>query len=1187
MGMGGAMAAITSPLNLLPRGVDDGTMDLDLHGGKTPITDLIGEAGIAPPTDSFDYIENFEGIPDHLIKAGSKVSLEDMAGVLNLSSQELRTALKLENGSKIKTTKEVEGVMEALHTHDDYGQILVDSFLKGKSDSFKAGEGLAREDVLTILQGLKLQLPEVKPIETRSDIINNWVQRDADQFNLDLNPEESSSFSQQVETRKRAKKVAPKSMEVNEEQPVPVFQKTLYQGKGKTAEEIYGKEAVEQGRAVPLFGKGEYFTFSKADAQAYGKVSAIDVELKNPFILDSDLKWFELLRNAETPHLNNMDRLFYTEPHKIPEATQKLQLFLKNSGYDGIIIDLDSGQSVRRLQAMVGVPQVVKFPKQSKVKQSLELNEEQYVKLAGEHLIAYGKKRGVMNRDLKARIVQNTSYGGLKAAWNSLDRHVNEKHIESLEKRNEAVFKKVKDSNKMNEDYRQAILGAKKGLKTGYVEMSEALGKETGMAGELYRLFKNSKELLEDASLEDKVLINQHINTVLTLAQGIGVDSFMRKQTFEDNYIKKSLAVIAEDRQKMKTKPWKGGLILEKYIMPTMPVQIAIDFMDGMQDGFGALSKIVRTPINIAHNANLKMRDNYMTPLQNLIKKYRKELTDISMQRIYWQSLKDQKDDAGQDLSYKSESLTPEISDGLKLTSAETLVYKEMRRIYDELRPLIKRYTIDVLGKEWNPRDDYMHLLIDWEAMQSIPMQEKFTNSPFLNEAPDEIVIKSKEMYDPNFTKKLTKKEKVMLKEDALEAISNYIKTASHVLNMSKDINMLKRLSDSKQFGEIVGEVKQGYIRDWLEAVDTDGHGKEIIPYMDLLRRNTSAGALGFKLSSMVVQATALADASALLGGRNVMRNFKKVLLSEDLRNQLRESFPEFKDRMHDWGFAELATHPKLARLQKLGYEGLRQVDSIVAAATLLTSYEQWCEQAGIEMDLKNPHPVGLLKAQEMMQRTQGSSFVKDLPLAITTGKGLAENQSINKALLHFQTFTGSRFYSMMIYEMAAKGFVAKDRAHGVRVASYLLLADALDISLRGLAVGALYALIGGENYEPEYTKEFARNLYGIVPVLGGAINSLLWDRPLLPLETTWEELKGVVSAQDPKLKALHGMGVVGMGVGIPGTSQLQQIIKARRRKKKREEKEHVPYKGYTIKSLSGQSSLRSTPNVGKWYTKN
>lgn len=142
----------------------------------------------------------------------------------------------------------------------------------------------------------------------------------------------------------------------------PTFQKELFQGRGASLEDIYGAEAVAEGRASPLFGKAQYYATTENDAAIFGKVTKHNVSLKNPIILDSDQKWFKLLKDADTPHLNNMDRLFYTESQKIPAASEKLQSYLKSKGFDGIVVNLsETSDQTRRLGAMAGNSQVVKF----------------------------------------------------------------------------------------------------------------------------------------------------------------------------------------------------------------------------------------------------------------------------------------------------------------------------------------------------------------------------------------------------------------------------------------------------------------------------------------------------------------------------------------------------------------------------------------------------------------------------------------------------------------------------------------------------------------------------------------------------------------------------------------------------------------------------------------------------------
>ena len=137
----------------------------------------------------------------------------------------------------------------------------------------------------------------------------------------------------------------------------------LFQGRGATPAQIFGQEAVEEGRAVPLFGKADYFALTEEVATQFGTVSRVaDIQLNNPFVLDSDTKYFQLLKDADVPVLDSRSRLFVEQPETIPAATEKLQEYLKSLGHDGIVVRLSEvDDSTRRLTTMAGVDQVVQF----------------------------------------------------------------------------------------------------------------------------------------------------------------------------------------------------------------------------------------------------------------------------------------------------------------------------------------------------------------------------------------------------------------------------------------------------------------------------------------------------------------------------------------------------------------------------------------------------------------------------------------------------------------------------------------------------------------------------------------------------------------------------------------------------------------------------------------------------------
>lgn len=149
--------------------------------------------------------------------------------------------------------------------------------------------------------------------------------------------------------------------------PAKAHKERLFQGRGATPEQVYGPEAVAEGRAAPLFGKAQYYATTAEDAKQYGEVTQHDVELRKPFILDSDKKWMALIKQADAPHLDNMGERFYSEPSKIPAAGEKVQQFLRSKGYDGIVVRLDNnGDGTKRLNNMVGHDQTVAFENTAK-----------------------------------------------------------------------------------------------------------------------------------------------------------------------------------------------------------------------------------------------------------------------------------------------------------------------------------------------------------------------------------------------------------------------------------------------------------------------------------------------------------------------------------------------------------------------------------------------------------------------------------------------------------------------------------------------------------------------------------------------------------------------------------------------------------------------------------------------------
>ncbi|MGH2611411.1 MAG: hypothetical protein ACRDHF_20230, partial [Tepidiformaceae bacterium] len=118
------------------------------------------------------------------------------------------------------------------------------------------------------------------------------------------------------------------------------------------------------GRGVPIMGPGDYFALSEQDAKRYGAVTLENVELRRPFVLDSDAKWNQLLRSSGAMHLHSASGLFVTDPQGVEPATKRVQKYLRDKGYDGVVVQLtprDDSDKTRRLNESFGHSQVIRF----------------------------------------------------------------------------------------------------------------------------------------------------------------------------------------------------------------------------------------------------------------------------------------------------------------------------------------------------------------------------------------------------------------------------------------------------------------------------------------------------------------------------------------------------------------------------------------------------------------------------------------------------------------------------------------------------------------------------------------------------------------------------------------------------------------------------------------------------------
>jgi hypothetical protein len=391
-------------------------------------------------------------------------------------------------------------------------------------------------------------------------------------------------------------------------------------------------------------------------------------------------------------------------------------------------------------------------------------------------------------------------------------------------------------------------------------------------------------------------------------------------------------------------------------------------------------------------------------------------------------------------------------------------------------------------------------------------------------------------------------------------------------LNMGRDIRMLTEIAKTPEFAEAVGPVGQEVILDWLDALARNGRVPIAmrIAILDLLRKNIGAGKLGFKLSSILVQITALFDGAALLG-HGVFNSFQQILLNRSLRAFLRDNFPELRDRgADDPAYLELSDNPTLAKYQQAGMWALQQADLLTASGVLLEAYKQEMAKIGVKFSSKSPqiNKQAITSAQTILQKTQSSRFTKDQPLALSkgwmskvlSGGRSAGNVSADRAVFQFQSFKLGR-WGLIRYEAIERALTGNiaDKAKAAQILFWLSLATVAETGIRAGSRTFLALLFGGgiaaamkqlDEEMKDWDEKFIEELYGTVPILGDLVAMANYRSTGIPVVDVFTEIPGdyrtarTGKKNKTRIKASARVAEgIGSLRGIPGVSQARQIV--------------------------------------------
>lgn len=579
------------------------------------------------------------------------------------------------------------------------------------------------------------------------------------------------------------------------------------------------------------------------------------------------------------------------------------------------------------------------------------------------------------------------------------------------------------------------------------------------------------------------------------------------------------------------------------------PMDVIFDVLDGSGGYSGPNYRIFKKTIDQAYSNYLDKKDSIVRDVVKLANYL--NLKDSNFERIGFYAAKVQE---GGIEKLESLGFTQDEIDNVRLNEQEETLYNAMRRKLDSLRPEIAETMRTVYNEELGTVKNYFPFMTDFEAMSDFEIRERFGNNvQEFGQAPRKNVEKG-------FTKKrIGGKQKIKL--HAMEIFLQHIDNAAYLVTVGQHTKRLGEIAKSEEYLNSVGDKGQEIVTDWIDTISRKGRlAGERRDALDIMRKNAGLATLGFKLSSVLIQPTALLDGAALIGN-HAFSGAKLIATDQNWRQFVQNNMPEVRTRIgDDPAYLEFGSNSIIDKTGRAAFWALQKLDAITASSVAAGAYIKFMEENGIEIDLENANQEAISYAQQIVRRSQAAAFFKDAPQAISRGK-LTGRRSLDRLILQFQTFMLNR-WSLLKHDGFALGFTAKNQTHGVNVMSYMLLTAIAETGIRGLSKELIDLFVpGGDDKEEEdgFIEKTLLNVIEMVPGVSQAVSAFTYGSVPVPsiqlAKSAIERMNAFAKSKsgDAKTRNLVRAVLLGSGfLGVPGTVQAEQIFREATGKKKR-----------------------------------
>lgn len=603
-----------------------------------------------------------------------------------------------------------------------------------------------------------------------------------------------------------------------------------------------------------------------------------------------------------------------------------------------------------------------------------------------------------------------------------------------------------------------------------------------------------------------------------------------------------------------------------------LPIDAVLDMLGDAKGTYkGWLFRHVRGPIDLAYNEAVYLRDTLAEPVVDLIKRH--DMGEMQAERINIYALSQM---PGGRARMIAQGENPAVIDKILRTirPEEIQAYRQMRLALDSMLPDLQRLMRDLYNIDVEPVKNYWPMPRDWSKMEYEAPEPKFTATGSVvsfdelanwkNLLGDFIPPKTSKV-ERGMTIRRVENAQSPIKMNAFDVFYQHINDASYLLKTQRELKMTGELVRGDLFKEKYGDAGQRLVVDWLDTIARQGRigGFRRWKLLDVMRKKTSAGVVGFRVASNLVHLSNIPLSIQRTGGVVNYGEGLQAAMSPEGREFLKRHFSETLARGGGESAIVEAAELESGPFEKIGVNRkavraafivARQIDRLNSQATVMGTYFKALKEKGIDPSKYAELPIDR-EAQQLAlvtsRRAVASPLPKDVPLALSRGSLTGGNISLGRSVLQFQNIFLDQ-WSNLRHDLWQAGIREKNPKLAASMTLAVLTMIAAETTIRTSIKAMLEAAVGykskheGEGLGKKVLTEMVRRFPG-----GGQLSSMiLYKSTGIPVFDTLLEVprqaSALVSAKTPKQQektAVRLGTAVGQAAGVPGASQVGELI--------------------------------------------